>query len=334
MIRKDLSMTANLLEPIRSFEQIKLLTDPRRLAILRRLMAAPANLTELGQALGEHPAWVRHHLKQLEQAGLVEIVETRIAGGIVEKFYRAHAGGLLLQELILPEDSQRPAVVISGSHDLAVELLSQKIEKYLHVLNLPVGSLDGLANLRQGLSHAAGAHLLDANGEYNTPFVRHFFPDRPVNIVTLAHREQGLMLAPGNPKGIQDLTDLTREDVSFINRNPGSGTRLWFERELQKLGIPASAIHDKGLFVYTHTESARAVSERRADAALGLQAAAHALGLDFIPLFHERYDLVIPGEQVQRLHPLLDTLQTGAFRQRMEALTGYEAKHSGEQIPL
>ncbi len=322
------------ISPLHSFEQIKILTDSRRLGILRRLMAAPASLTQLGQALGEHPAWVRHHVKMLETAGLVDIVETRVTNGVVEKFYRARASGLLLQELILPEDPQRPAVVLSGSHDLAVELLSQQIEKYLHVLSLPVGSLDGLVNLRQGLSHLAGAHLLDVNGEYNTPFVRHFFPDRTMNVITLAHREQGLIVAPGNPKGIKSLADLTREDVTFINRNPGSGTRLWLEQELHKLGLPSAAIRDNGKFVYTHTESARAVSERRADAALGLQAAAHTLGLDFIPLFHERYDLILPHEQVETLHPLLDALQTKAFRQSVEALTGYATAHSGEEIPV
>lgn len=322
------------LEHLHDFEQIKLLADPRRLKILRQLMAAPASLTQVGHAIGEHPAWVRHHLKQLEQAGLVEIVETRVTSGVVEKFYRAKAGGLLLQELILPETAGRPAVVFSGSHDLAVELLVSKLSKNLDMLTLPVGSLDGLMTLRQGLCHISGAHLLDPNGEYNIPFVRHIFPDRSMRIITLAHREQGLMTAPGNPKGIRSLADLARADVSFINRNPGSGTRLWLDQQLQTLGIPAENIRGYQITVSTHTKSAWAVFSGEADTAVGLRAAAHPLGLDFIPLFHERYDLIFPQEQATLLSPLLNTMQTRPFRRGMEDLTGYETLHTGEQIPL
>ena len=324
----------NSLEHLRDLGQIKLLTDPRRLKILRLLMAAPASLTQVGQAIGEHPAWVRHHLKQLERAGLVEIVETRVTSGVVEKFYRARAGGLLLQELILPDTPGRPAVVFSGSHDLAVELLAGKLSKHLDLLTLPVGSLDGLMTLRQGLCHVSGAHLLDPTGEYNTPFVQHIFPDRSMCIITLAHREQGLMTAPGNPKGIRSLADLTRADVSFINRNPGSGTRLWLDQQLQTLGIPTEHIRGYQTTVSTHTKSARAVFSGEVDAAVGLRAAAYPLGLDFIPLFHERYDLIFPQKQAELLGPLLDTLQTTAFRRSIEGLTGYETLHTGEQIPL
>jgi len=322
------------IERLRDFEQIKLLADPRRLKIMRQLMAAPASLTQVGHAIGEHPAWVRHHLKLLEQAGLVEMVETRITSGVVENFYLARAGGLLLQELILPETTGRPAVVFSGSHDLAVELLAGKLSNYLDVLTLPVGSLDGLMTLRQGLCHISGAHLLDQNGEYNIPFVQHIFPDRPMRIITLAHREQGLMTAPGNPKGIRSLADLARADVSFINRNPGSGTRLWLDQQLQTLGIPAGAIRGYQTTVSTHTKSAWAVFSGEADVAVGLRAAAHPLGLDFIPLFHERYDLIFAQEQAELLDPLLDALQSSAIRRGIEGLTGYETLHSGEQIPL
>src|SRR5512135_131997 len=97
-------------EIIKSFEQIKCLSDTRRRTILQKLMASPATLTQLGDSLGEHPAWVRHHVKQLEMAGLVELVETRVTSGVIEKFYRARAGGILLQELIMPEDPGIPSI--------------------------------------------------------------------------------------------------------------------------------------------------------------------------------------------------------------------------------
>jgi len=320
-------------ESLNSFEQIKLLADSRRMAILRRLMASPATLTQLGRELGKHPAWIQHHIKALEAGGLVEIAEVRVTTGITEKFYRARAGAFLLHELILPQ-SDKPAVIFSGSHDLAIESLSTRLSPHLRLLTLPVGSLDGLVNLRQGLCHIAGAHLLDESGDYNTSFVHHLFPDRPVKMVTLAYRTQGLLLGPGNPKGIQALTDLTRKNVTFINRNPGSGTRLWIDREIHRLGLAPSLIRGYGEFVHTHSESALAVQTGRVDAALGIQAAAHQHGLDFIPLFEERYDLVIPAEQVKLVHPLLDALQTATFRKQLSTLTGYNTAHSGEQIPL
>jgi putative molybdopterin biosynthesis protein len=327
-------MAATSIEHLHKFEQIKLLADERRLKILRLLMSAPASLTQLGQALGKHPAWVRHHLKLLEQAGLVEIVEIRINSGVVEKFYQAISGGLLLQELILPEKGDHPAVVFSGSHDLAVELLAKKVGKHIDMLTLPVGSLDGLMTLRQGLCHLSGAHLLDKNGEYNTPFVQHIFPDRSMEIITLAYREQGLMTAPGNPKSIHGLADLAREAVTFSNRNAGSGTRLWLDRQLNEIGIPAQSIRGYENTVSTHLQSAQAVFSGQVDAALGLRAAAHQYDLEFIPLFHERYDLIFSEEQAKLLSPILNTLQSSVFHRSVEGLTGYETQHTGEQIPL
>jgi putative molybdopterin biosynthesis protein len=327
-------MAMSSIERHLTFEQIKLLADKRRLSILRHLMAAPASLTQLGQVLGEHPAWVRHHLKLLEQAGLVEIVETRVTAGVVEKFYQARAGGLLLQELILPEDASRPVIVFSGSHDLAIELLARQLTDHLNLLTLSVGSLDGLVTLRQGLCSLSGAHLLDPGGEYNAPFVRHFFPDREARLVTLAHREQGLMLSPGNPKAIRSLADLVRPDVVFVNRQKGSGTRLWLDNELHRLGIPPDSVRGYDREVSLHTECARIVRNGDADAAIGLRAAAHQAGLDFIPLFQERYDLVFPQEQAASLAPLLETIQTRIFRRSVDELSGYDTTHTGEQIPL
>lgn len=322
-------------EFLHTYEQIKLLTDARRLAILRHLMAAPASLTGLGQALGKHPAWVRHHLKQLEAAGLVELIEVRVTAGVTEKFYRAKANALLLQEMILPDSPGRPSVILSGSHDLAVELLSRELADTLNLLTLPVGSLDGLVALRQGLCHLTGAHLFDvATGEYNTSFVRHFFPDRVTSLITLAHREQGLMFAPGNPKHIRGLADLVRPDVTFVNRQRGSGTRLWLDFELARLGLPPEKIHGYGREVRTHTECASSIQQGLADTALGLHAAARQHGLDFLPFFYERYDLILPQEQAEALHPMLDTLLTGAFRREVESLVGYDTAHTGEQIFL
>jgi putative molybdopterin biosynthesis protein len=276
---------------------------------------------------------VRHHILALESANLIELSEVRITGKVTEKFYRAKAGAFLLQELILPEGG-KPAIVFSGSHDLALEKISAQIADHLTLLTLPVGSLDGLVNLRQGLCQISGAHLLDKTGEYNAPFVRHLFPDRAMDLVTLAYRTQGLMLAPGNPKGVQSAADLARAGLRFINRNPGSGTRLWLDKELERLGIPPETIDGYEIDVNTHTACARAIANGEVDAALGLQASAQQYNLDFIPLFEERYDLVLPREQQNTLAPLLEHIQTAVFRRDLNSLTGYNTSHSGEQISL
>jgi putative molybdopterin biosynthesis protein len=320
------------IQPLHSFDQLKLLADSRRLAILKLLMSGPASLTNLGKALGKHPAWVRHHLKQLETAGLVELVETRIQSGVVEKIYSARASGFLVQELILPVNPTRPMIVFSGSHDLAVELLANQLSDHFDILTFPVGSLDGLVALRQNLCNLSGAHLLDPSGEYNLPFIRHFFPDRAMQVVTLAHREQGLMTSTDNLKEIRSLADLTRADVTFVNRNPGSGTRLWLDRQLQLQGISIGNIQGYRNSVNTHTECARLVQAGKSDVALGLRAAARQFGLEFIHLFHERYDIVFPQEESTMLTPILDKLQKRTFRRDVEALTGYDVTHSGEQI--
>ncbi|MCI0608760.1 MAG: ArsR family transcriptional regulator [Anaerolineae bacterium] len=320
-------------ESINSFGKIKLLADSRRMDILRLLMASPATLTHLARTLKQSPAWIRHHLLMLESANLVEVGEIRKTGKVTEKFYRAKADALLLQEFILPK-TKKPALIFSGSHDLALEGIAETLSKHVTLLSLPVGSLDGLVNLRQGLCQISGSHLLDENGEYNTPFVRHLFPDRDVEIVALAHRTQGLILASGNPKGIKKISDIAKPNVRFVNRNAGSGTRLWFDSELRKLKIPTEKIIGYDKVVKTHSDAAILIANNKADVSLGLQAAAHQHGLDFIPLFEERYDLVLPRENEKSLLPVLDYLQTARFRDELNALTGYNSTHSGEQILL
>ena len=320
-------------ESIYSFGNIKLLADPRRMEVLRLLMASPATLTQLARTMKQSPAWIRHHILSLQAAGFVEVSEIRKTGRVTEKFYCAKANALLMQEIILPR-TKTPVLIFSGSHDLALEAMAEHLQKHVTLLGLPVGSLDGLTNLRQGLCQVAGSHLLDESGEYNTPFVRHIFPDRNMEIVTLAYRTQGLMLSKGNPKGVKNLSDLVKPTIRFVNRNAGSGTRLWFDTELRKLKIPTEKVNGYDRVVITHIDAASAVQSGQADVALGLQAAAHQYELYFIPLFEERYDLVLPRENKKALLPLLDYLHTANFRSELSALTGYNSTHSGKQILL
>jgi putative molybdopterin biosynthesis protein len=296
-------------------------------------MASPSTLTQLARMLKKSPAWIRHHILALESAKLIEVSEIRKTRGVTEKFYRARADALLLQEIILPK-TKKPAVIFSGSHDLALEEVAESLLKHLTLLTLPVGSLDGLINLRQGLCHISGSHLLDQSSEYNAPFVRHIFPERNVKLVTFAHRTQGLIVAKGNRFGIRNISDIARLKVRFVNRNSGSGTRVWFDMELRRLKIPTEKINGYNQTLMTHSDAAILIANNKADVSLGLQAAAYQEGLDFLPLFEERYDLVIPKENEKSLMPLLDYLQTAKFRAELNTLTGYNSTHSGKQIPL
>jgi len=322
------------LQHLHSYDKLKTLSDPRRLSILRWLMRSPATLSQLGRQFGEHPAWIRHHIKQLEQAGLVEMSDVQMTSRYVEKYYTARASAFFLQELLLPESLPgKPVVIISGSHDLALEALTSLASSALDVIVLPIGSLDGLIALRQGFCQIAGCHLLDpVHGEYNTSYVSHIFPDQPMSLFTLAHRQQGLLVAPGNPKGILSIYDLPRQDVTMINRNQGSGTSLWLDHQLKRLGIPAAQVQGYDRLANTHTDVARAILQGHADVGLGIQAAALADHLDFIPLFHERFDLVMPIETLNEpaLSPLFDHLTQPAFHRQMQSLGGYDTSQSGK----
>jgi putative molybdopterin biosynthesis protein len=203
------------------------------------------------------------------------------------------------------------------------------------LLPLPLGSLDGLIALRQGVGNLAGCHLLDPeHDEYNLPYVRRLFPGQPMAVVTLAWREQGLLVQRGNPRAIRDLADLARPDVRWANRNRGSGTRVWLDRRLSRLSVPARRVRGYDQELSTHAEVASAVASGQADAGLAIRAAAQARDLDFIPLLKERYDLVLPAEACRdaATTPLLDELQTADFRRATEGLGGYDAADCGAVV--
>jgi len=325
---------------VTQYDHLKILADSRRLYILQRLMAGPATLSMLGKELGEHPARVRHHLKKLEEIDLVELVDTQVVRGFVEKYYRAKARAFLLNDLILPADSppDHRTLFIMGSHDLALEALLQHVQQHIKgtsYLNIPTGSLEGLVALRQGTAHLSGAHLWDAeHDDYNLSYVHYFFPDQAMVLLTLAHREQGLMVLPGNPHQIKTIADLAREDVTLINRNRGSGTRLWLEHQFHQMGISADQVHALNGEARTHTAAAEAVLTGRADVSLGVHAAAQKASLDFIPLFQERFDLVMPETLLSQpaMQPILDILQSSRLRQIIRALEGYDASETGKQL--
>ncbi|HLE73404.1 MAG TPA: substrate-binding domain-containing protein, partial [Anaerolineales bacterium] len=223
-----------------------------------------------------------------------------------------------------------------GSHDISLDVLAQFLAGHNRRLaSANVGSLGGLVALRRGEAHLAGSHLLDPEtGEYNLSYIHQYLPDTPVKVLALVGREQGLLVPKGNPKDIRSLEDLARPDVSFVNRQRGAGTRVLLDYHLGLKGIEASAIRGYQQEEYTHLAVAAAVASGRADSGMGIAAAAQALDLDFVPLFDERYDLVIPVEyyQGQLLAPLFEVLQEPAFRQAVAQMPGYDVSVMGQLI--
>jgi putative molybdopterin biosynthesis protein len=323
-----------------AFTDIKLLSDERRLAIVRLLMRQPATLSQLGEQMGVTPARVRHHVKRLEEHGFIEMLGNPPAGGFTEKYYRASAQAYFIQRAILPESAADGTVFIIGSHDPALDQFAEHLNasgNSPELFTVPIGSLNGLAALRQGLCQITGCHLYEPlDGTYNTAYVRHFFPGERMEIVTLAHRQQGLLVAPGNPYGIHSLADLAREGIRFVNRCRGSGTRLWFDQQLRELDIPPAKINGYTHELDTHTQIAYAILSGTADAGLAVRAAAQANNLGFIPIFEERFDLVLSETTMANplVARLLDSLCSGSGRQRIAAHAGYRTNETGNHAQV
>lgn len=237
-----------------------------------------------------------------------------------------------------PVQTAGTEIRFAGSHDLTLDLLGTWLRRgrpRRELRCLAVGSLGGLIALTRREAHLAGTHILDAEtGEYNLPAIKGVLPGIPVVVLTLAHRQQGLLLLKGNPKGIRNLRDLARGDIRFINRQRGSGTRILLDQHLRRMGIAPGRIRGYETEATTHLEVASAVASGQADAGMGIFAAARALGLEFLPLLRERYDLVLPAEEYQGAHlrPLLRTICSPRFRRFVEQLGGYEVGDMGRVV--
>ena len=246
------------------------------------------------------------------------------------------AGETVDVRLYCPPNEINKTIFATGSHDITLDLMAQFIaNRDRKLISANVGSLGGLIALQRGEAHLAGSHLLDPQtGEYNLSFIQQYLPDIPVNIIGLVLRQQGLLIKKGNPKCIQDLHDLSRPDIRFINRQRGAGTRVLLDYHISLLKIDPQTINGYAQEEYTHLSVAAAIASGRADCGLGIAAAAKALNLDFIPLFQERYELVIPKEYA--LHPLLtplvELLSDTDFRRAIAGLEGYDVTPMGKMV--
>ncbi|CAH2714437.1 hypothetical protein BACCIP111895_01600 [Neobacillus rhizosphaerae] len=227
------------------------------------------------------------------------------------------------------------SIRLSGSHDFLVEHFIKQATNTLNLQIQPsyIGSLEGLMMLYRGQCDIAAIHLLDPTSqEYNLPFIHQLFVYESILVLRLAAREQGFIVAKGNPKKIEDFHDLTRKDVQFINRQKGAGTRFLLDSKLLSYGIDPSKINGYGSEEWNHLSAASYISRGMADVTFGIQSAASHLGLDFIPVAKENFDLVFrfTDENKQSLTKLIHYLQSNNFKNSLTDLEGYSISELGK----
>lgn len=231
------------------------------------------------------------------------------------------------------DSEEAETVRFVGSHDLAVVWMASHFDEIApgHRLELTfAGSLGGLMALAEGRAEIAGTHLLDEeSGVYNEVFVSRILAGRRVALITLARRRLGLVVAAGNPLGLSGLSDLAGTGVRFVNRQHGSGTRVWLDQELRRRGIPPLSLVGYDREVPTHSEVATLVADSEADAGLALEGSAVAFGLGFIPLAVEVYDLAVTDPQRSGVRDVVKWLGTSDAARAFATLGGYETDTTG-----
>jgi putative molybdopterin biosynthesis protein len=275
-------------------------------------------------------------------SGLGEVLNfTMAADGLVREAAR-QAGGASARrsrarvELLRDRRSVEEELVVGGC-DPAIFLAGEYFRRRDgrgSVVGWTMGSTAALEALKREEIHVAGLHVVDEkSGESNLPFIRRHMKGQNVTVVTFASWEQGFMLAAGNPKRLRKVEDLARKDVRLINREAGSGARMLLDRRLAALGMAGAQVKGYQRSAASHLEVARLIAEGQADVGLGVQAAARLLGLAFIPLQSERYDLVVPTAYL-KAHPgldlFLDTLASRSFRREIAAMGGYDTTETGK----
>ncbi|MFC1826499.1 molybdopterin biosynthesis protein [Thermodesulfobacteriota bacterium] len=245
------------------------------------------------------------------------------------------AGATVQIELLREKHEIENTLVFIGSHDNILDVLANLLHRLRPICRLSsahVGSMGGIMAIKRDEAHLAGTHLLDEEtGEYNISFIKKFLADVPLQLINLTYREQGLLVPKGNPKRIKGFEDLTRQDVRFINRQRGAGTRLLTDMHLKQLDIDPDRVTGYDKEEYTHMNVASAIASNNADTGLAIRAAAVALDLDFIPVAQERYDLILPKAFLEdpKVISLLKTIKKNEFRQIVENLGGYDLRDCG-----
>ena len=247
-------------------------------------------------------------------------------------------GASVQVELLRSLNQIRRTIMAIGSHDLALDILATFLARAYPGMSLSsahVGSMGGLMAMRRGEAHIAGTHLIDEEtGEYNVPYVERLLDAENYALVNLVHREQGFIVLPGNPKNIAGFGDLAREGVAFVNRQRGAGTRVLLDMELGRLGIDPYAVKGYSHEEYTHMGVAASVANGAADVGLGIRSAAVALGLDFVPVSMEQYDLLTTREflESEMMNALLAVIRSDEFKRAVLAMGGYDLSDTGKVV--
>jgi putative molybdopterin biosynthesis protein len=317
-------------------------------SVTRRQVARARLARKLASAIGVDD-WVRVRLGRVGDS-LVASPLPRGAG-VLTSLVRAdgllvvpedveghHAGEQVEVSLLRGLEQIERTMVAIGSHDMIVDLAASElrsIDPNVTLVSGTVGSLGGLIALRDGLCHFAGSHLLDPQtGEYTLPYIDRLLEERSIAVVRLVHREQGLIVAPGNPLELRGIADLARPGLRYVNRQRGAGTRVLLDYELARKGIDPAAITGYSREEPTHLAVAAAIAGDRADCGMGVRAAARAFDLEFVPVTSEPYDLVLDGGMLDSdlLAPLWRLLETAEFRASVEQLGGYDTAEMGRRI--
>lgn len=241
--------------------------------------------------------------------------------------------------LSTPEKLQNTLVVI-GSHDPLLDEVADMMHRAdptVFMSSSHVGSMGGIMAIRRGEAHAGGCHLLDTEtGVYNLSFLKKYFPNGGIRLVRCVGRQQGLMLAKGNPLDIKEFADIAKNGVRYVNRQKGSGTRVLMDYLCEQYAVNVGDIYGYEREELTHTSVAAQIANGSADAGMGIYSAAQLYDLDFLPICIEEYDLIIPDHawETPVVQQLIATLKSPAFREKMLAMGGYTVDHPGEIIPL
>jgi excisionase family DNA binding protein len=274
----------------------------------------------------------------LAKAGAIPC--TRVTGKwvfpkkLIDQWIEESAAGLVRSK---QKEGTRPFLLAAGSDDPSLGILRDLYSSQTSPASFftaTVGSSAGLSAVRDGIADLAMAHLVDPEtGEYNLPFAKKILPSGAA-VILLFYRELGLVLHRGNPEGLKGLSDLTRKGIRTINRQPGSGTRHYFDLELAKLGIRPQEINGYEDTVPTHLEVGLKVLRKETDAGVATRTVAQLLGLGFVALVRERFDILIPKDRFfsQPIQVLLGIVGSREFRNRVEAMGGYDASESGRII--
>ena len=250
------------------------------------------------------------------------------------------AGAEVTVRLLSPLEKLRNTLVVIGSHDPLLDEVADMLhleDSSLFMSSSHVGSMGGIMAIRRGEAHAAGCHLLNTqDGSYNRSFMKKYFPRGDVKLVRCVGRQQGLMVARGNPLNIQKFSDIAAEGVRYVNRQKGSGTRILTDYLCKQENLDTSAIYGYDREELTHTSVAAQIVSDSADAGMGIYSAAKLYGLDFIPICIEEYDLIIPDHawETPMVRQLIATLKSDGFRDKILSLGGYTVENPGEIIPL